>query len=193
MEGCCASRRNRSAQIVKPIALRGNLGEMKPRKGPSPIGFAIRFWNKVNRRSSSDCWNWIGSLNTKTGYGQIGVGSDSNGTRAMRLAHRISWLIHFGEVPEKKQVLHKCDNRKCVNPNHLYLGTHKDNMQDAYNRMTMIRGERHHNAKLTKEKVIELRNRYADGESIRSLSRSFKLDRATVKASATRKTWRQVL
>jgi len=177
---------------VKPIPLRGNLGEMKPRKGPTSIGLEKRFWKYTDRRSSSECWNWTGPL-LNSGYSQLGVGSESNGTRAVRMGHRISWLIHFGEVPEEKMVLHKCDNRKCVNPNHLYLGTHKENMQDAYNRMTMSRGEQHHNAKLTKEKVIELRNRYADGESIRSLSRSFKLDRATVKAAAIRKTWRQVL
>jgi hypothetical protein len=84
---------------------------------------SVRFWEKVRIASKDECWLWTASLNNK-GYGKIGEG------KKILLAHRVSWELHFGPIPDRLCVLHKCDNPKCVNPDHLFLGTQKDNAQD---------------------------------------------------------------
>lgn len=82
-----------------------------------------RFWDKVDIKGPDDCWEWQRSLNNG-GYGR----SHFNGKQIK--AHRLSFLLTHHEIPEGMLVLHKCDNPKCVNPDHLFLGTHYDNMQD---------------------------------------------------------------
>ena len=81
-----------------------------------------RFWPKV--RKTDECWEWIAGTRGKTGYGSFKIDGEVIDT------HRVSWMIHFGPIPEDKFVLHKCDNRKCVRPDHLFLGTQLDNVRD---------------------------------------------------------------
>lgn len=81
-----------------------------------------RFWEKVKIGLPDDCWEFTGGLNK--GYGVFSIES-----RAI-IAHRVSWMMLRGPIPKGKLVLHKCDNRKCVNPNHLYIGTYSDNNYD---------------------------------------------------------------
>jgi hypothetical protein len=95
-----------------------------------------RFWNKVNIPSLSDCWEWQGSKN-KHGYGHFKY------KRKTHRAHRISWTLIKGEIPEGMCVLHRCDNRLCVNPFHLFLGTNQDNMDDK------MKKNRHHSSQKT--------------------------------------------
>ena len=90
-----------------------------------------RFWDKVDIdsiNSENDCWNWIGPTGGSKPYGCFSVGSKN------RRAHRISYLIYIGPIPNKLHVLHSCDNISCINPKHLFLGTQKDNMNDKMNK-----------------------------------------------------------
>lgn len=99
---------------------------------------AERFWSKVAK--SDGCWQWTATLST-SGYGKIGVGPHGAGVLH---AHRVSWELHFGPIPDGLWVLHHCDNRPCVRPDHLFLGTVIDNMQDAVGKGRIPSGDRHH-------------------------------------------------
>jgi hypothetical protein len=89
-----------------------------------------RFWTKVD--TSGDCWEWTGKLNDE-GYGQFRHAGENS-------AHRTSWVLHHGPITDGLWVLHHCDNRRCVRPDHLYLGTVQDNVRDAMSRDRVRRG-----------------------------------------------------
>jgi len=88
-----------------------------------------RFWSKVNKHGSkvpymdSCCWVWTAYTDAK-GHGRIAISKEAV------YAHRASWVIHNGDIPSSMHVLHKCDNTSCVNPKHLFVGTHQANMKD---------------------------------------------------------------
>lgn len=119
-----------------------------------------RFWEKVDKKLDDECWNWLAFLN-EDGYGKFRIRKNE----AMIGAHRASWIIHFGEIPEGLQVLHHCDNPACVNPKHLFLGTHLDNMEDRTRKGRNIgfKGDENPNSKLSKDDVRLLRESYVPG------------------------------
>lgn len=107
--------------------------------------------------SASGCWEWTAAKNNK-GYGQLNV------QNKRMLVHRLSYEVHNGPIPDGLVVRHKCDNPSCINPEHLEVGTHKDNMQDMIKRnrgnWKPVKGSAVSVSKLTEDQVIEIRARY---------------------------------
>ena len=139
------------------------------------------FWAKVKKTKS--CWEWQKSCNN-TGYGTVAW--DGKTYVAHRVAAYLEGMVNKMEAPkssrDKTHVLHKCDNRKCCNPKHLFLGSYTDNQLDAYKkiRRTQPKGENHTNAKLTNAQVKEIRERYKAGEMQIPLAKEFNVSQRAI-------------
>lgn len=152
-----------------------------------------RFWAKVDKSCGPDaCWPWTGSRNPRKGR-QMDYGHFWNGSRSMP-AHRFSWELANGPVPSGLFVLHRCDNPPCCNPEHLFAGTHRDNMADmnAKGRRSDRRGTESHRAKLTEDDVRAIRAAHARGVGYLAASRMFGVSRSAIRFVIRRKTWRHV-
>jgi hypothetical protein len=143
------------------------------------------FWKKVNKTES--CWIWTGAKNKK-GYGSFGV--QANKTMS---AHRFAWRWAYGEVPDNMQILHRCDNPSCVNPNHLFLGTNLDNVLDRENkgRGNQPRGSANGNARLNETIVIQIL-KLGDVLTQVEIARRFHTTQGTVGKILRREVWRHV-
>jgi len=121
--------------------------------GPRPICWVTRFWKYVYVPIIQEhCWEWIGSVNA-AGYGQLMI------NRVPRLAHRLSYLMVTGKIDGDKELMHLCDNRRCVNPGHLVLDTHRNNILDAVEKGLIKSGEKSPYAKLTDAQISDIRHR----------------------------------
>lgn len=112
--------------------------------------FKYRFFEKVEKTDA--CWRWIGAKWGSKDYGVFTV------HERCYFAHRISWIIANGEIPEGLHVLHHCDNRQCVNPKHLFLGNNADNVRDKVSKNRHVFGTYHPRCKLTEDQVKEIRS-----------------------------------
>lgn len=143
---------------------------------------ATRFWAKVEQTDT--CWLWRGAT-SGSGYGRAKRPS------GMWQAHRLAWLYTHGRIPRDLDVLHRCDVKLCVSPQHLYLGTDIENSQDRIDRgrANAPRGEASPQARLTEDAVREIRR---STESQRALARRFGVTRIAIRFARTGRTWRHV-
>jgi len=162
---------------------------MKPGIKAKPL--VERFWKLV--RKTDACWLWAGNIG-RDGYGRIRASKTE-----LLLAHRLSWMIHFVAIPEGMFVCHKCDNPKCVNPEHLFLGTPLDNMRDMIakgrERHVNLYGSEHGMAKLNEEKVMDIRRtylKYSRDYGAPALAKKYGVTKTTIKNVANNKIWRHV-
>lgn len=164
-------------------------GHKTPRKR-RPL--AERFWEKVDKDGPDGCWEWTACLNPQ-GYGKIGTGRDSSPATA----HRVSYELAYGPIPEGLWICHHCDNRKCVNPAHLFAGTARDNILDMHAKGRAVnhapRGSRHPHSKLTEDRVREMRRRYQGqfGECV-ALAREFGISKGTASKILKGQAWQHV-
>ena len=149
---------------------------------------ARRFWAKVEKTDS--CWFWTAAIGGR-GYGSFGIGGRSPRGRT-HPAHRVAWELANGSIPNGLWVLHRCDNKRCVRVDHLYLGTARENSRDAIERgqASGPRGSRNPRAVLTWDLVAELREVYEAGDiGIRELARKYNLKYPTVRQAVKYESW----
>lgn len=153
-----------------------------------------RFWAKVICLGIEECWEWIGGK-ARFGYGAFGIKHGESPVPA----HRFSWMLTNGPIPDGLWVLHHCDNPPCVNPTHLFLGTREDNMRDMMEKRRhwahrgfkpITCGEHNGRAKVTSDQVAEIRERYAEGETQTALAPIFGLSRQAIGMIVRRENWK---
>jgi hypothetical protein len=142
---------------------------------------ADRIKNNIEIDPITGCWNWLGRINAG-GYGTFG----------MKLAHRLSYLNFIGEISDGMDICHKCDNRKCINPDHLFQGTRKENMEDAVKKNRQAKGSMLPQTKLNASNVVTIRALYIIGIGYRKLSKQFNVSQSAIKKVVTNQTWRNV-
>lgn len=144
--------------------------------------FPLKFWARTKKNSgpSGDCWEWTGPVYAN-GYGCAALrGRTSH-------AQRIAWELTTGTSPGALYVCHKCDNRRCVNPAHLFLGTHADNMKDC-----VSKGRMRPPAKLTESQVREIRRLHAEGMTPATLSSMYPVKAWAINSIVSRRSWKHV-
>ena len=153
---------------------------------------ADRFWEKVDVRSPSQCWEWTAAKD-RYGYGRMFVDVDNRSIRS----HRVSYELNKGAIPEGMFVLHSCNNPKCVNPKHLRTGTQQDNIRDKVLSGTCHRpaGSKHSGSKLTEEQAYAIKAiaKRKLGHGVNDfLSRWLGVNHRTISNIATGKRWRHI-
>lgn len=142
------------------------------------LSFSDYFWMKVDSRGKDECWLWTGA-HTSAGYGIQNV------ERHLKLATHVSWFLHHGVWPAPLFALHECDNPPCVNPNHLFLGTFKDNGED-------MTAKGRQASKLCVEDVRKIRRLRTKGSTVTALGKQFGVHHGHISDICNRRVWRHV-
>ena len=155
---------------------------------PCYCSLECRFWDKVDIKGPDECWEWQ-AMKYTCGYGSIWV-VDKHVP-----AHRLAWELENGPIPFGLWVLHHCDNRSCVNPSHLFLGTRQDNIDDMVqkNRHAFFKGEDNGMAKLTEKDVIEIRILLAKGETKQMIAKQFNVSEGPIYGISRNINWTHVI
>ncbi len=145
-----------------------------------------RFWAKVDKTPGQgpdgDCWGWLAGTRYG-GYGYLRISGK------IVAAHRFSYELHKGPIPEGKKVRHSCDNKLCPNPDHLLLGTHQTNMDDMVVRGRSSRGEARPCAKLTPENILTIR---CDTRTVRQIAADYNVSKSSIHHIKTGKSWKHI-
>jgi endogenous inhibitor of DNA gyrase (YacG/DUF329 family) len=141
---------------------------------------AVRLWRRVIQEPEDGCWLWTGAVVKPDpwGYGVINLGDGTT-----RLTHRVAWEVTYGPIPQGQRVLHRCDVRRCVRPDHLWLGTQHENLRDAW-----VKG-RGQSGKLLADHVYEIRTQRAAGVSSQALSKIYGVTPRTIDRIHARERW----
>lgn len=152
-----------------------------------------RLWASV-KKIDGGCWIWTRATDPN-GYGRLGTGTRSKKavkTRRTILAHRLSYELANGPLPANLDVCHRCDNPSCVNPAHLFAGTHQDNMADMVSKSRQCLGSRNGHSKLTELQVAEIKKRLRGGDKHVDIANSYGVNRTLIVMISTGRRWRHV-
>ncbi len=154
------------------------------KRGIKPL--SDRFWSKVKK--TKYCWVWTASK-INGGYGSIQKGKSGEGTIC---AHRLSWIIHYGKIENNLWVLHRCDNRSCVRPDHLFLGTYRDNIEDMASKGRKPIGSMCSYAKLNEKDVVIIRKLLNKKVNHLVIAMKFGVSRKAIYDIFSGKNWKHV-
>lgn len=153
----------------------------------------VKFYYEKNVIKKEGCWDWKGPID-HYGYGKTttktGIGFNT--------AHKTSWILHKGKIPEGKIVCHSCDNRLCSNPDHLWLGTHKQNTHDMIKKGRLKSGiwnqfgSKNPIRKLNEDQVMQIKNLLSQGRTGAEIARLFKVSSNVIYDIKSERTWKQV-
>ena len=166
-------------KILRTIVLRTYYGGNNVNKTPEQ-----RFWEKVGQSTTNDCWLWAGPQ--AKGYGVLNIGGKN------AKAHRISYILHYGEIPERKIVCHHCDTPLCCNPQHLFIGTHRDNVHDKLTKGRYRHGSVIRHRKFTDDEVVKIRELANQGYSYAAIARLFPVGKSQIRNIVLRLSWAQI-
>lgn len=158
---------------------------------PFPISMEQKFWQNVDKRGPDECWIWTG-YKSEHGYGKLTSGRRKDGDFKLIRAHRFSYTLKHGPIPKGVEICHKCDNPSCVNPNHLFAGSHQDNASDMVAKGRQAIGNRLPWAKLTPSDIPRIRQLHSEGISRRKIAKQYGVSYATILDVIEGRTWKHV-
>lgn len=168
--GICTGKTYKHLQLVDVIT-------------KTPLTVKERLLKRVEVDDISGCWNWIGAKNIR-GYGQIKVDGAQLG------AHRVSYEVFYGNLQEHLCVIHSCDNPSCINPDHLSLGTNKENSEDMVSKKRQCYGDRNARSILRPDQVLEIRSLLESNIPVRQIAERFGVSKSCVDKIRTERTWK---